>query len=209
MNLEKYSLKRNDFQQTLSSSFKLLRTEENFFDVTLISDDQKFVKGHKLVLSACSEIFKMILKNASAANSFIFLPGISSKNLEFIMDYIYKGEVMIFQDQLDEFLEDAQKLKIAGLISTESEKAVEEETIHRSQNQKVINQTCIQENEVLNDSMIEDMSVTPVMNPNSQVAKLKLTNMDATELDEQILEMISVVYGRFSCIVCAYTSDIC
>ena len=111
--------------------------------------------------------------------------------------------------KLDEFLEDAQKLKIAGLISTESERAVEEETIHRSQNQKVINQTCIQENEVLNDSMIEDMSVTPVMNPNSQVAKLKLTNMDPTELDEKILEMISVVYGRFSCTVCAYTSDIC
>ena len=89
MNSEKFSLKWNDFQQTVSNSFKVLRKEGNFFDVTLVSKDESLVKGYKVVLSACS-VFRLILKNSSATNSFIYLPGINSQNLEFIMDYIYK-----------------------------------------------------------------------------------------------------------------------
>ena len=127
MNSEKFSLKWNDFQQTVSNSFKLLRLEETFFDVTLVSDDERIVKGHKVVLSACSDIFKLILKNSTPSNSFIYLPGISSQNLEFIMDYIYQGEVNIYQEQLDEFLEVAQKLKIAGLMSNEKKDTDDEE----------------------------------------------------------------------------------
>ena len=37
---EKFCLKWNDFQSTVSTSFKTLRQEEDFFDVTLVSDDE-------------------------------------------------------------------------------------------------------------------------------------------------------------------------
>ena len=37
MNSEKFSLKWNDFQQTVSNSFGTLRREQDFFDVTLHS----------------------------------------------------------------------------------------------------------------------------------------------------------------------------
>ena len=134
MNSEKFSLKWNDFQQTVSNSFKVLRKEGNFFDVTLVSKDESLVKGYKVVLSACS-VFRLILKNSSATNSFIYLPGINSQNLEFIMDYIYQGEVMIFQEQLDEFLEVAQKLKIVGLNSDTNHEQVKEENKHESSKQ--------------------------------------------------------------------------
>ena len=36
-----FSLKRNDFQSNVSKTFSLLRSEEDFFDVSLVSDDQK------------------------------------------------------------------------------------------------------------------------------------------------------------------------
>ena len=49
MSSEKFSLKWNDFQKTVSYSFSSFRKEEEFVDVTLVSDDQAFVKGHKLV----------------------------------------------------------------------------------------------------------------------------------------------------------------
>ena len=62
MNSEKFSLKWNDFQQTMSNSFGILKKEQDFFDVTLVSDDEVHVSSHKLVLSACSEFFKSILK---------------------------------------------------------------------------------------------------------------------------------------------------
>ena len=34
-----------------------------------------------------------------------------------MLDYMYQGEVQIFQEQLDDFLIVAQKLQIDGLIS--------------------------------------------------------------------------------------------
>ena len=49
---EKYNLKWNDFQATISGSLSLLQREEDFYDVTLVSEDQTQIKAHKVVLSA-------------------------------------------------------------------------------------------------------------------------------------------------------------
>ena len=115
--MEKFSLKWNDFQTTVSQSYKTLRKEKNFNDVTLISEDQKQIQSHKVVLAACSDFFKSILEVNIHSNPLIYLSGINSTNLQFVMDYIYEGEVKLFQEQLDSFLSTAQKLMIAGLLS--------------------------------------------------------------------------------------------
>ena len=114
--MEKFCLKWNDFQSTVSKSFGVLRQEADFFDVTLVSDDEQHIPAHKLVLSASSDFFRNILRKASHSNPMIYLSGFSSKELHFVMDYIYKGEVQILQDDLDGFLNASQKLKIEGLI---------------------------------------------------------------------------------------------
>ena len=59
--MEKFCLKWNDFQTTVSQSFGKLRQEKDFFDVTLVSDDEKQIQAHKLVFSSSSEFFKNIL----------------------------------------------------------------------------------------------------------------------------------------------------
>ena len=46
----------------------------------------------------------------------MYLSGVNSLNLGFIHAYIYHGEVNIYQEQLDSFLESAQKLEIEGLL---------------------------------------------------------------------------------------------
>ena len=114
---EKFCLKWNDFQSTVSTSFKTLRQEEDFFDVTLVSDDEVQMSAHKIILSACSSFFKSILKKNPHPNPLIYLHGVDSTNLGYILDYMYNGEVQIFQQNLDPFLEMAQKLSISGLIS--------------------------------------------------------------------------------------------
>ena len=48
--MEKFSLKWNDFQSLVSRSFSVLRGEEDFYDVTLVSNDQTQLPAHKLVL---------------------------------------------------------------------------------------------------------------------------------------------------------------
>ena len=45
---EKFCLKWNDFQSNVAKSFSKLRNEDDFFDVTLVSDDKQQVSAHKL-----------------------------------------------------------------------------------------------------------------------------------------------------------------
>merc|ERR1711884_778015 len=109
---EKFCLKWNDFQSTVSQSFSILRKEEDFFDVTLVTDDEIQMSAHKLVLSACSSFFKNILKKNPHPNPLIYLHGVDSTNLGYILDYIYHGEVQLFQKHLDHFMDKAQTLGI-------------------------------------------------------------------------------------------------
>ena len=118
---EKLSLRWNDFQSKVSRNFSLLRSEEEFFDVSLVSDDQKMMSAHKLVLSASSPYFKHILTNNKHSHPLLCLDGVSSGELQFVLDYIYHGEVQIHQEQLDRFLEVAQKLKLEGLTIKDGE----------------------------------------------------------------------------------------
>ena len=117
---EKFCLKWNDFESNVSKSFGLLRNEEYLHDVTLVCDDNSQVSAHKLVLSACSEYFKTIFRNNSHPNPLICLEGISSPELRNILDYMYNGEANIFQENLEEFLSLAQRLKISGLLKSEN-----------------------------------------------------------------------------------------
>ena len=79
---DKFSLKWNDFQTNVSRSFYKLRSEKDFHDVTLVSDDQRQISAHKLVLSSCSEYFKKILKQNKHENLLLCLEGISYTDLQ-------------------------------------------------------------------------------------------------------------------------------
>ena len=128
---EKFCLKWNDFNCNASKSFGLLRNEEYLHDVTLVSDDQTQVSAHKLVLSACSEYFKNIFKhnNKPNAHPLLCLDGVSSEDLKNIMDYIYNGEVNIFQESLDRFLSVAQRLKLEGLMGNDDTEHNQEQEV--------------------------------------------------------------------------------
>ena len=119
--MEKFDLKWNDFQTTISQYFKQIRDEKDFFDVTLVSEDNKLFQTHKIVLTACSSFFKPILKANVHAHPLIYLSGVDSTNLQFILNYIYEGEVQLYQEQLDLFLNVAQKLQISGLLGNQME----------------------------------------------------------------------------------------
>ena len=118
INMDKYCLKWTKFQSNLTKTLSDLRKEEDFLDVTLVSEELQHISAHKLVLSSSSDLFKSILKATQTSNPhpLIYLSGVSAKHLNFAMNYIYQGEVEILQEDLGEFLNVAKKLKIEGLI---------------------------------------------------------------------------------------------
>ena len=77
--------------------------------------------AHKVVLSSCSEYFKNILKTNKHSHPMLCLTGITSMELENVLDYAYHGEVQIFQENINKFLDVAQILKLDGLLASQTQ----------------------------------------------------------------------------------------
>ena len=103
------------FQSSVRQSLQDLRHVEELFDVTLVCDDGKQLNAHKVVLSACSPLFRQMLTRNKHPHPLIFMTESNSKQLEEVLDFLYNGEVGIQQEYISEFLKLAQKLKIKGL----------------------------------------------------------------------------------------------
>ena len=116
---EKFNLHWNDFQSNILQTFKRIRKDKDFLNVTLVTEDEVQLEAHKVILSASSPFLENILKKSSHKHPLLFLSGISSYNLNLILDYVYFGEVQVFQEHLQEFLSSARKLKISGLSNME------------------------------------------------------------------------------------------
>jgi len=55
---EQYCLRWHDFQTNVTSAFSEIRDDEDLLDVTLVCPDGGMLRAHKLMLSACSPMFK-------------------------------------------------------------------------------------------------------------------------------------------------------
>ena len=110
------NLKCSDFLANVFSSFNNLHNSDLFTDVTLVSDDNKKIQAHKLVLSAGSEYFRDILSDKSHPHPMLCLEGVSSEDLAYIIKYLYVGEVSVAQSSFQKFLKIGKKLKCFGLI---------------------------------------------------------------------------------------------
>ena len=178
---EKLALKWNNFHSNASNSFTSLRNEEYLQDVTLVTDDYHHVSAHKLVLSACSEYFKNIFKKCKHQHPMLCLDGVHYKDLVNALDYVYNGEVQIFQEELDHFLLVARRLKLEGLLSSEDGSSSE---MYEAREQKTQDR-----HNVSNDAQNCKFVQEPKMNKRKvqPVEKINIS-MDNTELELKRLE---------------------
>ena len=120
MTEEKFHLKWNDFQTNISKSLKDLRCEDDFYDVTLVGDDNHQVSAHKVILATCSKYFKKILKQNKHPNPLLCLFGLNNCDLKHILDYIYYGEVQLHQEELNRFIYVANILELDGAAQVQT-----------------------------------------------------------------------------------------
>ena len=70
---EKFCLKWTDYQSNWDRSLSELRNDTDLADVTLISEDKVKFSAHKVLLSSCSNMFKLILKEPTMQILFCIL----------------------------------------------------------------------------------------------------------------------------------------
>lgn len=107
----------------LLHAFNQLRNENEFLDVSLTCADganTKFIKAHRVILCAYSNVFKDILcLHSNETHPILYLKGLSFELLEAMVKFMYQGEVYLSQDKLHSFLNNAKELQIKGLIENE------------------------------------------------------------------------------------------
>ncbi|XP_055686366.1 longitudinals lacking protein, isoforms H/M/V-like isoform X4 [Lutzomyia longipalpis] len=111
---QQFCLRWNNHQSTLISVFDTLLENGTLVDCTLAAEG-KFLKAHKVVLSACSPYFAALLSQQYDKHPIFILKDVKFQELRAMMDYMYRGEVNISQDQLAALLKAAESLQIKGL----------------------------------------------------------------------------------------------
>ena len=199
---EKFVLKWNDFSSNASKAFGLLRNEEFLQDVTLVAEDNTQIKAHKLVLSSCSEYFKNIFRNNNHSHPLLCLQGLTSEDIRRVLDYIYDGEVKIFQEDLEKFLAIAQKLKLQGLLGDPSAKEHAESKPPLEQKKSVTKQEPTESSDMPNSSLHKSIS-TEVATTIFEGQQKSLSEDDRNNLNEQINQLLERTDdGRFQCTLC-------
>ena len=121
MHLEKYSLTWHAYSDHLKSMMKELMMNEDFSDITLVTEDKKQIKANRNILRACSPVFRDILKNENHSSTVMYLRGIQFSEMESILQFIYLGEATFYQERMDEFLAVAKLLEIKQLCNAKIE----------------------------------------------------------------------------------------
>ncbi|XP_041631211.1 protein bric-a-brac 1 isoform X2 [Drosophila kikkawai] len=111
---QQFCLRWNNYQSNLTTIFDQLLQNECFVDVTLACDGRS-MKAHKMVLSACSPYFQTLLAETPCQHPIVIMRDVNWSDLKAIVEFMYRGEINVSQDQIGPLLRIAEMLKVRGL----------------------------------------------------------------------------------------------
>lgn len=111
-----YSLRWNNHQTHILAAFDALLQAETLVDVTLVCAETS-VRAHKVVLSACSPFFQRIFSENPCKHPVIVLKDFNGWEVQAIVDFMYKGEISVIQEQLQSLIKAAESLQVRGLAN--------------------------------------------------------------------------------------------
>ena len=114
MSQESFALKWNFFHDSIHSTLEGEARDNNFTDVTLVSDELISYQAHQFVLSACSQRFKDLLLKHPHQHPTIYLKGIRDRELYYFLQLIYFGNATISDFHLEDLLKVIEEFKLTG-----------------------------------------------------------------------------------------------
>ena len=193
---EKLCLQWNDFQENIKIVFGSLRDDNDFSDVTLACEDGQQVEAHKVILAASSPFFQKLLGRNKHPHPVIYMRGMKSDDLLAIVDFLYRGEADVFQENLDSFLAIAEEFQLKGLTGkTDEEVEVFEEV------KKPLSPTLLQVNSKIPKTPIERQAPNRRhLNPteNRILAIPDNFSGDLEELEDKVKSMMEKSQNKYA-----------
>ena len=230
---EKFHLQYNDFKANIITLFQDIRKDNEYSDVTLACAGNGFIEAHKVILSASSTLFRDLLRQNKHSHPLLYMRGIQMNQMRAIVDFIYHGEVNVYQEDLNDFMEVAKELELKGLSWSFSSEGTDESNL--TKHSAVQNPTRISEPQFPNDnekqsklkkiwSKFEHLLKLEELVPGSEHGineETKLISVDRSnvcvcrsnvkisttydELDEKIFSLMNKIDGLWICKVCDKT----
>ncbi|XP_044749856.1 transcription regulator protein BACH2 isoform X1 [Coccinella septempunctata] len=126
--LQKYCLRWNNYQTNLVSVFDEMLKNENFADVTVVTNGGDRFRCHRMLLAACSKFFQEIFVSVPCEHHLVvLLKDVRSSDMRHILEYMYTGEVNVGQDEISSIIRTAEELKIKGLTGEDKSGRKDEE----------------------------------------------------------------------------------
>jgi len=129
---QQFCVKWNSYSSNLQNVFPRLLTSEHFVDITLACEGQ-MIKCHKVVLSACSTYFENLLVHNPCQHPIIFMKDMKHWEVQALVDFMYKGEVNVSQEELNSLLVAAEALQIRGLCGSDHSSMGKQQSSPRQQ----------------------------------------------------------------------------
>ncbi|XP_023711152.1 protein bric-a-brac 2 isoform X5 [Cryptotermes secundus] len=129
---QQFCVKWNSYSSNLQNVFPRLLTSEHFVDITLACEGQ-MIKCHKVVLSACSTYFENLLVHNPCQHPIIFMKDMKHWEVQALVDFMYKGEVNVSQEELNSLLVAAEALQIRGLCGSDQSSTGKQQNLPRQQ----------------------------------------------------------------------------
>jgi len=123
---DSFFLSSSEFSGRVAETIKDVYKSEKFTDVTLITEDLRETRAHRLVLISGSKVLRHILSRSDSSQPVIYLRGVLHEDLQYVLQFIYHGDVTVPQDCMTSVLNTAQDLKVhqlCGITEREKEKA--------------------------------------------------------------------------------------
>ena len=204
--MDKYNLCWNDFENSAGATIKTLWSDTAYTDVTLVTDDEKQILAHKVIIGSSSSFFRKILLGNPNKHMFIYLKGIGYNELTSILRFMYLGQTEVGQESLDKFMNAAQELKIRGLH--EKVEKVNYQTPYRVES---VNQDVQKKEEVAKDKCNDKSGTEMSCEVLYVVDKEKCLEEDVEDDKRLVTNDFTrdpdVEIKKYSCTHCAYQTN--
>ena len=108
-----------EFESTLIQQFREMFETQAFVDVT-IGSERSFLKAHKIVLAASSPYFQSLFLDHPVKHPIVIIKDVRFEDLKALVEFMYRGELSVSQDQLPSLLKAAETLQINRLTDVVS-----------------------------------------------------------------------------------------
>ncbi|XP_067010622.2 protein tramtrack, beta isoform isoform X2 [Anabrus simplex] len=108
-----FHLEWNNHMPNMQALLETFYSHQNLVDVTLSCHDG-MLKAHRVILSACSPYFECIFRENPCKHPVLILKGISVREMQALLMFMYKGSVDIPEDDLSSLVSTASEFKVKG-----------------------------------------------------------------------------------------------